>query len=144
MIPISTKSSKKVYMEINKLEKKFNGYFSSVFKSITFDNGGEFARYNDIEKKPGSKVQRTTVYFGRPYRSSDRGCNENCNQLIRYYVKKGTNFNTLSSTFLNNINKAINNKKRKINGYLPSKILFQKELQNLNSEINIDSLGFFS
>ena len=66
MIPITSKSSKKVYMQINKLHKFYDDNFKKIFKSITFDNGNEFARWKDIEKKPGTKEKRTTIYFGRP------------------------------------------------------------------------------
>ncbi len=131
-------------MAINKLEKLYGENFSKVFKSITFDNGSEFSRYKDIEKHPKSKIQRTKVYFARPYKSSDRGSNENCNQLIRYFIKKGTNFNTISKEYILDINKRINNKKRKINGYLPSIFLFQNELSLLNIDDNINLYSFIS
>ena len=39
MIPISAKSSKQVYMQINKLHKFYGDSFKDIFKSITFDNG---------------------------------------------------------------------------------------------------------
>ena len=49
MIPVKDKSPKQVYMKINQLHKLFGHHFSDVFKSITFDNGSEFARFKDIE-----------------------------------------------------------------------------------------------
>lgn len=88
MIPITSKSSKKVYMQINKLHKFYGDNFKKIFKSITFDNGFEFTRWKDMEKKSRSKEQRTKIYFGRPYHSCDRASNENCNGLIRYFIKK--------------------------------------------------------
>ena len=75
-------------MQINKLHKFYGDSFKDIFKSITFDNGSEFSRWKDIEQKPKSKEKRTTVYFGRPYHSCDRASNENCNGLIRYFIKK--------------------------------------------------------
>ena len=72
MIPIKRKSAKQVYMKINELEKYYGQYFSKIFKSITFDNGNEFSRHKDIEKKCETNKQRTKVYFGRPYHSCDR------------------------------------------------------------------------
>lgn len=132
MIPISSKSSKKVYMQINRLNKFYGDDFSSIFKSITFDNGSEFARHKDIEKKPGTSKKRTTVYFGRPYHSCDRASNENCNGLIRYFIKKGTDINTITKEKTVDINNKINQKKRKILGYLPAESLFLSELAKLN------------
>lgn len=99
-------------MVINKLEKLFGKNFIKIFKSITFDNGSEFSRYKDIESKPGTKVKRTTVYFARLYRSYDRGSNEIANQLVRYFIKKGTNINTISYEYILNMSQLINNKKR--------------------------------
>lgn len=132
MIPISAKSSKQVYMQINKLHKFYGDNFKDIFKSITFDNGSEFSRWKDIEQKPKSKEKRTTVYFGRPYHSCDRASNENCNGLIRYFIKKGTDINTIDKETTIDINNKINQKKRKILGYLSSEELFLNELAKLN------------
>lgn len=131
MIPIKAKSSKQVYMQINKLQKHYGDKFPTIFKSITFDNGSEFSRHKDIEIKPNTLIQRTTVYFGRPYRSCDRGSNENCNGLIRYFIKKGTAINSIPKHIIREINEAINDKKRKILGYLPASHLFDIELKNI-------------
>ncbi len=120
MIPMNRKSAKQVYMKINQLHKFYGDKFSEVFKSITFDNGSEFSRYADIEMKTGTTFKRTSVYFGRPYCSCDRGSNENCNGLIRYFIKKGTDINTISKETTTDINTKINQKKRKILGYLPN------------------------
>ena len=132
MIPISSKSSKKVYMQINKLHKFYGEHFKDIFKSITFDNGNEFSRWKDMEIKPNTKEQRTKIYFGRPYHSCDRASNENCNALVRYFIKKGTDINTIDKKASIDINNKINQKKRKILGYLPAEKLFLNELAKLN------------
>lgn len=132
MIPIKSKSAKQVYMKINKLHKFYGQAFSDIFKSITFDNGNEFSRWKDIEIKPGSKDKRTNVYFGRPYHSCDRASNENCNGLVRYFIPKGVNINKISKKQTMDINDKINQKKRKILGYLPAEKLFLEELASLN------------
>lgn len=132
MIPIKSKSAKNVYMKINQLHKFYGDSFSDIFKSITFDNGSEFSRYLDIEVKPGTKKQRTKIFFAHPYRSCERGSNENCNGLIRRFIKKGTDINQISKEVTKDINTKINQKKRKINNYLPSETLFLNELATLN------------
>ncbi len=132
MIPISSKSSKKVYMQINKLHKFYGDSFKDIFKSITFDNGSEFSRWKDMEVKPNTKEKRTKIYFGRPYHSCDRASNENCNGLIRYFIQKGTDINTIDKKTSIDINNKINQKKRKILGYLPVEKLFLDELAKLN------------
>lgn len=86
--------------------------FGSVFKSVTFDNGIEFSKWREMEQELG-----TVTYFGRPYHSCDRGSNENCNGLIRRYIRKGTDINEVSSSETRRINMAINGKHRRILGY---------------------------
>lgn len=136
MLPITSKSAKKVYMQINKLHKFYGDNFSDIFKSITFDNGSEFSRWKDMETKPGTKERRVNIYFGRPYHSCDRASNENCNGLVRYFVKKGTDINTIPKESTIDINDKINNKKRKILGYLPAEKLFLDELNNIGVTLN--------
>ena len=131
MIPITSKSADKVYRAINSLNKFYGNKFSEIFKSITFDNGNEFARWKDMERKPGTKQNRTKIYFGRPYHSCDRASNENCNGLVRYFIKKGTDINKISKEKTKDINNKINQKKRKILGYLPAEQLFLEELAKI-------------
>nr|WP_246868222.1 IS30 family transposase [Piscirickettsia salmonis] len=57
------------------------------FKTITSDNGTEFAGHEAI-----SKITEADFYFARPYRSCDRGLNEHTNGLIRRFLPKGTDF----------------------------------------------------
>lgn len=66
-----------------------------------------------LKKKPGTKVYRTKVYFAHPYASSERVSNEKCNQLIRYYIPKGTDINSLDISLIKYIKLGINNKKKK-------------------------------
>ena len=60
-------------------------------KTITLDNGLEFAAHGKIAK--GLKAD---IYFAHPYASWERGINENTNGLIRQYFPKGTDFNEVS------------------------------------------------
>ena len=61
------------------------------FKTITSDNGTEFADHEKIAELTGADF-----YFARPYKSSDRGLNEHTNGLIRRFFPKGTDFNDIS------------------------------------------------
>ena len=56
-------------------------------KTITFDNGKEFAKHMDI----ASSLECDT-YFAKPYHSWERGQNENANGLLRQYFPKGMEF----------------------------------------------------
>lgn len=87
--------------------------FSKVFKDITFDNGNEFAYWKDMETDPKTGKRRTSIFFTHPYCSYERGSNENCNGLIRRFIKKGTDVNKIDRNVSIKINKAINRKRRK-------------------------------
>jgi IS30 family transposase len=63
-----------------------------AIKSITIDNGKEFALHQLI-----AKVLSTEVYFAHPYSSWERGTNENTNGLIRQYFPKNRNLTTVTS-----------------------------------------------
>ena len=56
-------------------------------KTITTDNGPEFAAHKMITKYLG-----TIVYFTDPYASWQKGAIENTNKLIRQYIPKKANF----------------------------------------------------
>lgn len=131
-VKLISKSSKQVYMAINKLERKYGVLFKSIFKTITFDNGSEFSRFEDIEKSIlNSKDKRTKVYFAHPYASYERGTNENCNKLFRIKIPKGKNILKISPEHIQSITSMINNKRRRILNYKPSFLLFENEIQIL-------------
>lgn len=89
-------------------------------KTLTFDNGREFAEHKMIEYETG-----TTVYFAHPYHSWERWTNENTNWLIRQYLPKKTDFSTLTQKDLNKIEREINSRPRKrLNYFTPSQIFW--------------------
>ncbi|MFU2119695.1 IS30 family transposase, partial [Ornithobacterium rhinotracheale] len=59
--------------------------YKKVVKSITVDNGLEFASHEIVAKKLQAKI-----YFTNPYSSWQKGQIEHMNKLIRQYVKKGS------------------------------------------------------
>lgn len=61
--------------------------FSEFVKTITFDNGKEFAKHMDI-----ASSLKCDTYFAKPYHSWERGQNENANGLLRQYFPKGMKF----------------------------------------------------
>ena len=81
-------------------------------KSITFDNGSEFARFADIEQ-----TLNATVYFSDPHSPWQRGSNENMNGILRYYFPKGYDFKSLTDEELDEVVKSINARPRKCLGW---------------------------
>jgi len=81
--------------------------------TITFDNGKEFAEHETI-----AEVLKTEIYFAKPYRSWERGTNENTNGLIRQFLPKSKRLDTVSESEIQVIEDNLNNRPRKILGYL--------------------------
>ena len=133
-------TSLQVVDKINILEKSLGKYFSKVFKSITMDNGTEFADVVGISKSILNKsVQpldtsytiRVKLYYCHPSTPQERGTNENINKMIRKYIPKGTNFDNEPIEKIKNIQEEINNYPRKIFDYDTSNDMFIKELKAL-------------
>jgi len=80
--------------------------------SMTYDNGREFAWHKIIETE-----NKMTVYFAHPYSSYERGSNENTNGLVRQFIPKKTDFNTVSEKDLAKYVDLINNRPRKRLGW---------------------------
>ena len=81
---------------------------AGLTKTITADNGLQFARHETVTEALGIKF-----YFAKPYHSWERGSNENLNGLIRQYIPKGTDFDTLTREDILTIQEKINNRPRK-------------------------------
>ena len=94
----------------------------SWVKTITFDNGTEFARHEDIVT-----VLPADIYFADPYSAYQRGTNENTNGLIRRYLPKGTSFCELSQQHVDRIVEDLNNRPRKTLGYRTPNEVFQEQ-----------------
>ena len=46
------------------------------------------------------KTARTQVYYAHPYRSGERGNNENANRLIRRFIPKGIDITPISDEYI--------------------------------------------
>ena len=128
IIPSPDKTAASVVAAIDGLEAKYGDLFPKVFRSITCDNGCEFADAAGIERSASGKGARTEVYYCHPYRPSERGSNENQNGLIRRHLPKGTDLSTISYEETKRIEDWLNNYPRKMFGYLCSEQLFREEI----------------
>jgi len=119
IVKIPGKKAEYVAQTLNLIEKKYKSMFYTKFKSITFDNGGEFRNWKSIEKSYDNrrKKVRTQVYYAHPYRSGERGSNENANRLIRRFVPKGIDITPISEEYIQKIEDWINNYPRAMFNY---------------------------
>ena len=82
--------------------------FIGTIRSITTDNGSEFACHKFIAQR-----LKTKVYFAHPYCSWEKGNIENTNKLIKQYVPKGTVFEQYDDNRIKQIQMKINARPRK-------------------------------
>ena len=64
--------------------------YGDVIKTITADNGSEFADLDSVLDGVA------TVYYAHPYRSSERGTNEVHNKMVRRDFPKGESLDAVS------------------------------------------------
>ena len=93
-----------------------------LLKTITSDNGKEFAKHKSI-----ANALEIDYYFANPYCSWERGANENLNGLVRQYFAKGSDFNLITDKQVENVVEKLNNRPRKRHQFnSPNQVYLQK------------------
>lgn len=99
----------------------FKGY---PVKSISLDNGSEFADFRKLEED-----LQTTVYFAEPHKPWQRGTNENTNDMLRFFFPKGFDFRTVSQDDVDFVVDLLNNRPRKCLGWkTPVEVFFNSSV----------------
>ena len=94
-------------------------YPSELVKTITTDNGKEFAEWEQIEKELNCEV-----YFCDTFCAWQKGSNENSNGLLREFFPKGYNLSRYTQVYIDKKVNLINNRPRKCNNWIsPSKLI---------------------
>ncbi|MBS0461464.1 MAG: IS30 family transposase, partial [Proteobacteria bacterium] len=77
---------------------------------------------------------KAQVYFADPHSPWQRGCNENCNGLLRQYFPPNRDFATITAEELQPVEDKLNNRPRKRLGYLtPAEVFFNYDHVALQS-----------
>jgi len=79
--------------------------FVKTFRSLTLDNGGEFAGHTAVAAALG---RPDSVFFARPYRACDKGSVEQLNGLIRRRYPKRSDFRTVPQADLDALRDHLN------------------------------------
>ena len=120
-----------VVAALDRLERKWGAdMFKRVFKTITVDNGSEFADAEGLQRSiinEGEK--RTKVYYCHPYSSWERGTNENINKMIRRWIPKGEDITLYTDQQIAYIEHWINAFPRKIFNFRSSRDMLRAEFQ---------------
>lgn len=122
---IPGKTSEAVMGLMNKLHEEYGERFSQVFKTITVDNGSEFADFSQTE------AWGTKVFFAHPYTSWERAQNERHNGLLRAYIPKGTSIECFSDEEILAAADELNGLPRKKLGYNTPEELFDQFLDGV-------------
>ena len=99
-------------------------------KTLTFDNGKEFAAHIHIDEE-----LQSTTYFARPFASWERGSNENFNGLLRQYIPKKRSMSTLTNKEIRMIQNKLNNRPRKRLGFKTPTEMFHQSLKRAALQI---------
>ncbi len=79
LLPLASKTAEAVDEALKQLKSQYGLMFSRVFKSITADNGSEFANLN---------VHGIDIYYAHPYSAWERATNERHNGLVRRLIPR--------------------------------------------------------
>lgn len=104
------------------LQEWFGNKFSEVFRTVTTDNGNEFAAFSEFE------ALGTKVYFAHPYSAWERPVNERTNRLLRRFIPKGVSIHNFSDEQILMFADEINALPRKRLGYKTPEELFDEQL----------------
>ncbi|MEO6943686.1 MAG: IS30 family transposase [Lacisediminihabitans sp.] len=110
---------------LNAQQAMFTTMPAHAARSVTVDNGSEFAYHYQLADTLG-----IPTYFADPYSAYQRGTNEHFNGRIRRYLPKGTSFEDVTQTELDEFITEINNRPRKILGWATPAEVFQELSSN--------------
>jgi len=121
LVRLKTKDARSVRIAY---ARKFKRLPPGLKRSLTYDNGQEMT-----EHKLFTKNTRIKVYFAHPHSPWERGTSENTNDLIRQFFPKGIDFNTVSIRQISRAQKMLNDRPRKVLGFLTPNEVFAKLLR---------------
>lgn len=133
---MEAKKAENVVAELDALEKRYGELFPLIFKSITVDNGSEFANCEGMERsslREGEK--RTKLYYCHPYSAYERGSNENQNKLVRRHAPKGSSFEDMTDERADYIEGWMNDYPRKMFNWHTPEEVFQTEIKALSGAL---------
>ena len=124
-LKVKNHSADAVDEALKKLFDTFGDKYRSVFKTITADNGSEFANLSQLQKKG------IDVYFTHPYSSCEKGTVERHNRMLRRFIPKGRSIDDYTADEIMIFADIINGLPRKILGYRTPDELFNAELDRI-------------
>lgn len=125
---LTDKTAACVSQAIESLREEYGSAFHQIFRSITSDNGSEFADLSQCLENTA-----TDVYYTHPYSSWERGTNERTNGMIRWFIPKKMAPSRVTPSLVKRVEAWLNCYPRKILGYATPFDVFQYYVQDLLS-----------
>jgi len=126
LIRLPRKDSEAVQEAMKALQQRAGSKFGNIFRSITADNGSEFADLSML-----ASPWNCQVYFSHPYSSWERGSNGRHNGLVRRFIPKSKSIREVSEILIQKTQQWCNQLPRKILRYKSPQECFLQELSAL-------------
>ena len=110
--------------------RRYRALPQAARRTMTYDNGLEAALHETVTASIGMKF-----YFAKTYASWQRGTNENRNGLVRFYLPRETNLDTVSNARIKQVENLINNRPMKCLGYQTPNEAYEFEMNKLRQRL---------
>ncbi len=110
---------------MDKIKEKLTTLPSKMCKTITFDQGVEFADYRRLERQMDCRV-----YYCETHSPWQKGSNENMNGRLRWYLPKDAEIDKITQEELDQLSAKMNRCPRKCLGYKTPQEVFIQQYKN--------------
>jgi len=128
MIRVPGRDPNGIMAALKAVRSQYSEHWDNIFKTITTDNGSEFALMSDLEA-----ANETLVYFVHPYTSYEKGAVARHNGLIRRFIPKRKRIDGYSDEQIAQVEVWYNSLPRKALRYHIPDELFENELDRIYS-----------
>lgn len=125
MVYLIKNNSKHSHGVMDKIKAKFEGLPRKMCKTLTFDQGSEFADYRHLEQEIKCKV-----YYCETHSPWQKGSNENMNGRLRWYLPRETDIAKITQDELDQLAAKMNRCPRKCLGFKTPNELFIQQHKN--------------
>lgn len=126
VIKVADKTALSTVKAMQSLKRKLGSDFKKIFKTLTADNGCEFA------DQAGLDALGVTTFYCHPQAPHERGGNENNNKLLRRHFPKGKSMKNKTQQDATKAQHFINDYPREMFGGRCSNDLFKEQLEKIN------------
>lgn len=126
VIKVADKTARSTVKALQALKRKLGSDFKKIFKTLTADNGCEFADQASLD------ALGVTTFYCHPQAPHERGGNENNNKLLRRHFPKGKSMKNKTQRDATAAQHFINNYPREMFGGRCSNDLFKEQLEKID------------